>query len=75
MKYITYIEFRSGWRPPAIRATRINPIKIISSGISKNNNPYEVWIGQIDEQDAIMLKLKDPKTKIFNNSKCRAERK
>lgn len=67
MKVIEYIQFASGWRPPTHRKIRIKPIKILRDSISKNGNPYDIWLGEISDEDAIILCLLDPHVKIIND--------
>lgn len=65
--FIEYIEFKSGWRPPTHRSIEIRPIKHLKESMSKNGNPYDVWLGEISDEDAIILCLLDPHAKIIHD--------
>jgi hypothetical protein len=64
MKHIEYIEFNSGWRPPTHRGVQIRPIRKLYESVSKNGNPYNVFLGEISDEDATYLKVKDINAKI-----------
>jgi hypothetical protein len=66
MKKLTYIEFPSGWRPPAYRNIKIESPKLATTGISKNGNTYAVLVlvGLISDEDATFIKLADPGARI-----------
>ena len=64
MKLIEYIEFASGWRPPTYRHLEIKMIKKLCTATSKNGQPYTIFLGHIDDEDATYLKVRDPNVKI-----------
>ncbi len=67
MKYIKYIEFASGWRPPAYRCVNIEPIRPVNLKISKNGNQYTVYLGKITDEDAVYLSLMDQHIEIMDS--------
>lgn len=67
MKYIEYIEFESGWRPPTYRHLAISPMRKLRTSISKKGHPYTVNLGTISDEDATYLKVRDPNVRIRDN--------
>lgn len=66
MKQVTYIEFKSGWRPPAYATINIVYVCTLKKCVSKNGNEYNLNLGTIADDDAIVLALKDPYVKLRN---------
>jgi len=66
MKQVTYIEFPSGWRPPPYRNIKIQVVRQVRAGVSKNGNEYSVFIGNISDEDATYITLADPNVRIKN---------
>ena len=64
MKEVVYIEFASGWRPPAYRGIDIQFSRFIKSMISSNGQPYTLNMGIISDEDATYITLADPRAKI-----------
>ena len=66
MKLIRYIEFKSGWRPPAYHKIEIRRLSQVGTGLSKNLNPYIIYLGEISDEDAIYIALMDQNARISN---------
>lgn len=64
MKKLTFIEFPSGWRPPAYRNIKIESARLVTTDVSKNGNAYAVFVGLISDEDATFVKLADPNARI-----------
>ena len=64
MKYIEYIEFPSGWRPPAFTKINIEYVRTIRKKISNNGNEYALQIGKVSDEDAVYLSLMVRQLKI-----------
>ena len=64
--YLEYIEFNSGWRPPTYRHLDIRRVKKLFETESKNGHAYTVFLGEISDEDASYLKIKDPNVKFRN---------
>lgn len=64
MKEIRYIEFDSGWRPPAYRRICILQKRFLYTQQSKNGDFYSVYLGYISDMDATYLVLSEPAANI-----------
>lgn len=64
MKEIQFIEFVSGWVPPAYRKIRIIKKRFLYSQMSEKGDWYAVCSGCISDDDATYLRLMEPKAKI-----------
>ncbi|HEY6438131.1 MAG TPA: hypothetical protein VIY47_16185 [Ignavibacteriaceae bacterium] len=66
MKEITYIQFPSGWRPPAYKNLDIKCTLHLGNYKSKNGNEYSLLKGVISDEDATFILLADPGARISN---------
>ncbi|HEY6438016.1 MAG TPA: hypothetical protein VIY47_15605 [Ignavibacteriaceae bacterium] len=66
MKEITYIQFPSGWRPPAYKNLDIKCTLHLGNYKSKNGNEYSLLKGVISDEDATFILLADPGVRINN---------